>query len=87
MRKKNRESKHSNLPHQDILRTLREMKAKNMLDPIAPQADQIYRRHARKNGWENAPTVRTGATFRLENTGRDREREAGTGGSRQEIQR
>ena len=48
MRRKNRESKHSNLPHQDILRTLREMKAKNMLDPIAPQADQILQKTRKK---------------------------------------
>ena len=32
MKRKNRESKYSELPHPDILRTLREMKAKNMLE-------------------------------------------------------
>ena len=33
MKRMNRESKYSELPHPDILRTLREMKAKNMLEP------------------------------------------------------
>lgn len=33
MKRKNRKSQYSELPHPDILRTLREMKAKNMLEP------------------------------------------------------
>jgi len=32
MKRKNRESKYSELPHPDILRTIREMKARNLLE-------------------------------------------------------
>jgi len=59
---------------------------RRLFSRLAPQADKIYRRHSRKNGWKNAPTVRTGASFRLENTGRDRKGKTGTGGARNKVQ-